>query len=197
MRAVTLSVVALAALGLGALRVTPADDGDDAPEQAFNVVGASSSPTITILLGTTTTLPPTTAAPTTAPPTTVGRTATTRAPLSPLAPSPPTTRPPTPTTAPPPPSTVANRPPVARADQAKLQEGSATVAVLANDGDPDGQLDTSRLFIVSEPGAGHATVNGDRITYFADSGFNSSDSFRYRIYDDDGAFAEALVTITR
>jgi hypothetical protein len=187
--------VLLGGASLGALRVLPSDDS--APDQAFNVVPAASSPG-TAAPAETTTTPPTTAPATTTPPTTAAAapSVTTRAPLSPLAPNPPTTSPPAPPTTSAPPTTRANRPPVARPDQARLNDGSATINALANDNDPDGRLDVNRFFIVSEPKSGHAQVDGDRINYFADSNFNNSDTLVYRIYDDRGGWAEATVTIT-
>src|SRR5688572_6717589 len=116
LKAVTVAVILLAGAGLGALRVTPGDDGGSDPGQAFNVVGASSAPEAeqTQPAETTTTVPPATVAPTTAPAAAVADSPTTRPPLSPLPTSSPTTRPPTPTTTSPPPTTRPNQAPIAR-----------------------------------------------------------------------------------
>jgi hypothetical protein len=199
LRAVSLAVVLLGGASLGALRVTPGDDGGSGPDQAFNVVGASSSPTTAGGPLDSITVPPTTAAPTTVPPTTAAP-ATARVPLSPLAPSPPTTRPPAPTTTAPPPPPV-NHPPVANADSAETTGlNEVTIQVLANDSDPEGNLDPNTLQAFDYEDRAIVTL-GERpgeLRYTPkDDGFKGNDTFRYQICDSKGACSVATVTVRR
>ena len=78
--------------------------------------------------------------------------------------------------------------PVAGDDAATTDEDtSVTVAVLANDGDVDGDLIT-----VTGATAGHGTVtiNADgSLTYKGDADFNGTDSISYKIDDGHGGSA--------
>ena len=68
--------------------------------------------------------------------------------------------------------TVANRPPVAGADSAATDVGKGvTIAVLANDSDPDG--DALTLTAVTNPPKGTSTVSTDKksIVYLPDAGY--------------------------
>lgn len=108
------------------------------------------------------------------PPTTVGTTTTTAAP-------------------------VVNHPPVAAKDtQTKLKQRTVWVYVLANDSDPDGNLDPSTLTIVRPPQPGKyesiAVVNG-AIRFTAIDSPKSSATFRYQVCDTDGACAQAEVSL--
>jgi hypothetical protein len=87
---------------------------------------------------------------------------------------------------------------VANADSWDVDNGSS-IPVLANDYDPDGQLDRGTLVVVREPKAGRAAVNNGAITYFPDSNFEGSDTLRYQICDSGrpNACSQAEVTITR
>lgn len=134
------------------------------------------SPSTTTTPTTTTTTPPTT---TTTPPT------TTTAPTT-------TTTTPTTTTAPP-----ANLAPVATGETVATDEDVAvTVAVLANDTDPDGDsLTVSRADSTSALG-GSVSCSADSCTYTPPANVSGTDSFAYEVSDPDGSTARAVVTIT-
>jgi hypothetical protein len=88
-----------------------------------------------------------------------------------------------------------NRPPVANDDTASTTEQEpVTIAVLANDTDPDG--DTLTVTGVTQPADGSAVVNGDgTITYTPDPGFVGTDDFTYSISDGTST-STARVTVT-
>ncbi|MGQ0805505.1 MAG: Ig-like domain-containing protein [Actinomycetota bacterium] len=92
-------------------------------------------------------------------------------------------------------ATDCNEPPVANDDAAVTQEDSpVTLAVLANDTDPDGDTLFVRSF--SDPANGSVIDNPDgTITYSPDAGFVGTDTFTYTA--SDGEFDDtATVTIT-
>ncbi|MDB5297996.1 MAG: thrombospondin, partial [Phycisphaerales bacterium] len=91
-----------------------------------------------------------------------------------------------------------NRPPVAAADAAAVPEDqTVTVAVLANDVDPDGDPLTVTVAATSGPLHGSATVNQDRtVTYRPAADYNGPDGFTYVVSDGKGGTATAAVTIT-
>jgi len=73
-------------------------------------------------------------------------------------------------------------PPKAVDDQATTSLNTAvTVAVLANDADPDG--DTLTLAGVTDPPNGSAVIVGSQVKYTPDTGFTGTDSFDYTISD--------------
>ena len=76
---------------------------------------------------------------------------------------------------------------------ALLEGGTATIDLLANDSDPDGD----DLSIDGGTSAGHGTLSfdGGIATYTADAGFVGQDSFLYVIGDGRGATAAATVRI--
>ena len=86
-----------------------------------------------------------------------------------------------------------NQPPVAVNDSASTNTGSATVNVLANDSDPDGDP----LTITSFTQGGHGTVSctTPNCTYTAAPNFSGPDSFTYTISDGKGGTATATVSI--
>lgn len=90
-----------------------------------------------------------------------------------------------------------NRAPLAQADSCGTAPGTAvSVAVLANDTDPDGDPLTL-AGIVSGPAGGTVTVNADAsLTYAPNAGFSGVDSFVYAVSDGGGGRAEALVSVT-
>lgn len=99
-----------------------------------------------------------------------------------------------------------NDAPVAVADSAtapKRASGNASyvpvvIAVLANDSDPDGNLNPSSVAIVSAPGkGGTATVNANgTVSYVPKANFRGTESFKYRIRDLLGAQSNtATVTV--
>ena len=92
-----------------------------------------------------------------------------------------------------------NEPPTARDDSDTTSEGTATTTdVLANDSDPDGNLDPATVQVVNAPSNGSTTVESDgSITYTPESGFTGEDTYAYTVEDDDGAESNAAtVTIT-
>ncbi|AQS40086.1 protein of unknown function (DUF4347)/Outer membrane protein beta-barrel domain [Shewanella psychrophila] len=88
--------------------------------------------------------------------------------------------------------------PLAQDDGAVLDEDSQiTLDILANDTDLDGVLDVSSVVITSSPTSGTLEVNADgSVRYTPDANFNGSDSFSYRVSDDEAGVSEsALVNI--
>ena len=69
-----------------------------------------------------------------------------------------------------------------------------TVAVLANDSDPDG--DTLVVESVTQPMNGSTTTSGNDVTYTPNPGFEGNDSFTYTISDGNGGFDDASVEVT-
>ena len=104
----------------------------------------------------------------------------------------------TPTTqAPPTTSVAANSPPTVKGDTAGTSEDAAvTVDVLANDADPDGNLDAGSLVVVVKPAHGSASVTRSGIAYTPDTDYNGTDRFGYRVCDTDRACSEAEATVT-
>lgn len=95
-----------------------------------------------------------------------------------------------------------NSDPVAEDDGAGTQEDTAvTVAVLSNDGDPDGDgLDITGLTqgskgsaVINDNGAGDST---DSVTYTPHTDETGTDSFIYTISDGRGGTDSATVTVT-
>jgi hypothetical protein len=88
--------------------------------------------------------------------------------------------------------TVTNRPPVAVNDSAVTDRDTAvTIAVLANDSDPDCQT----LSVVSVGGGAVINPNGT-ITYTPPAGFVGTASVQYTASDGHGGLASATVTVT-
>lgn len=87
-------------------------------------------------------------------------------------------------------------PPVAVSDSATTAEdAAATVNVLANDTDPDG--DTLTVAAVGTPAHGSTSINADgTITYTPAANYNGTDSFTYTISDGHGGTATATVSVT-
>ncbi|MFC4067195.1 Ig-like domain-containing protein [Actinoplanes subglobosus] len=91
--------------------------------------------------------------------------------------------------------TVANGPPVAADDTGTVPyRGTATVDVLANDTDPNG--DTLTVVSVTTPNHGGAQAGNDKVTYTAPAGFSGTARFTYTIRDDSGQTATATVEVT-
>ncbi|MHA6316122.1 Ig-like domain-containing protein, partial [Altererythrobacter sp. CAU 1778] len=91
--------------------------------------------------------------------------------------------------------TVTNPAPVAANDTLTTAEDTpATVAVLANDNDPDGDA----LTVVSATAAnGTVTINADgTLSYTPDANFNGTDTITYTISDGNGGFDSATVAVT-
>ena len=89
-----------------------------------------------------------------------------------------------------------NQAPNAADDSATVSNGgSTTIAVLANDTDPDN--DTLTVSSATQPTNGTATVNGDgTITYTHNGNTATTDSFTYTISDGRGGTDTATVSIT-
>ncbi|MEO7325774.1 MAG: Ig-like domain-containing protein [Dokdonella sp.] len=88
-----------------------------------------------------------------------------------------------------------NRVPFARNDNATVGSGvPATIDVLANDSDPDG--DALALVSVTAPAHGTAAISGMQVLYTPAPGFSGADSFNYTIRDGHGGSATATVSIT-
>ena len=85
--------------------------------------------------------------------------------------------------------------PVAEDDAATTAADTpVTIAVLANDSDPDG--DPLTVGDLSDPAHGSAAVNPDQtVTYTPDPGFVGSDSFTYEACDPDGQCDGATVGV--
>jgi hypothetical protein len=88
------------------------------------------------------------------------------------------------------------QPPVAQDDFATTQRDTpVSIAVLANDADPDG--DPLSVTGVTDPPHGSAVSNGDgTVTYTPDPGFVGSDGFDYTISDGAGGADSATVSVT-
>ena len=74
-----------------------------------------------------------------------------------------------------------------------LADQIATLAVLANDSDPDG--DALEIVAVTQGGKGTVSIAGDELVYAPVQGAKNRDSFRYTIEDSSGDSDEATVTI--
>ncbi len=96
--------------------------------------------------------------------------------------------------------TSVNDAPLANPDTAVLLEDTAhTINVLGNDADIDGALVPASVQVVTAAGEGSTSVNtlAGAIVYTPNENFNGSDSFTYRVQDNEGAWSNpALVTIT-
>ena len=88
-----------------------------------------------------------------------------------------------------------NLPPIAIDDNSTTPENTLiTIAVLANDNDPDGDGLTINS-INSNPSNGTATINGNGIDYLPDTDFVGVDSFEYIVCDPEGLCDTALVIV--
>ncbi len=84
--------------------------------------------------------------------------------------------------------------PIAQNDTATVTDGtSATIPVLANDSDPDG--DPLILTAVTAPAHGVAAIAGTMIVYTPAVGFSGTDTFGYTISDGHGGSASANVSV--
>ena len=94
---------------------------------------------------------------------------------------------------PPPPT---NHPPVAKPDSATIVcDDTATISVLANDSDPDGN--PLKIASITKPANGTATLlaDGKRIRYAPRRYFRGTDRFNYTISDGKGGTATTTVTV--
>ncbi|MEL6889755.1 MAG: Ig-like domain-containing protein, partial [Pseudomonadota bacterium] len=89
-----------------------------------------------------------------------------------------------------------NAAPTPQDDNASLAEdNSITLAVLANDSDPDGQ--SLSITALTQPANGTAVLNPDgTITYTPDANYAGPDSFTYTVSDPLAGTAQASVALT-
>jgi hypothetical protein len=91
-----------------------------------------------------------------------------------------------------------DHPPIARDDTANTTTAKpVTIAVLANDSDPDG--DPMTVTGVTKPANGTAAINSttpNTVTYTSKTGFTGNDTFSYTVSDGKGGTASAKVTVT-
>ncbi|MDH3249446.1 MAG: Ig-like domain-containing protein, partial [Acidimicrobiia bacterium] len=94
--------------------------------------------------------------------------------------------------------TGVNDPPVANPDVVSTPEDvPVTINVVANDTDPDGNLDAGSVNVTAGPGNGTATANGDgTITYTPNANYSGPDSFSYEVCDTDLACSVTTATVT-
>lgn len=95
-------------------------------------------------------------------------------------------------------SCSAGSPPVAVDDSSVTSEDDAVqIDVLANDSDPDGNLDPGLLIITGPAGNGSTLIGaGGLITYTPVSDFNGGDSFIYEVCDTTALCDTATVSVT-
>lgn len=94
---------------------------------------------------------------------------------------------------------VPNQAPVANNDAASISVvAEVAIPVLGNDADYDGTLITETVEIIDQPTRGTATAQFDGSIIYVNTGSGSdSDSFTYRVSDDQGAFSNvATVSIS-
>ncbi len=90
---------------------------------------------------------------------------------------------------------TANHAPVARGGSVTTDEDvPLTIAVLANDSDPDG--DPLVLESVTQPSNGFVTTSGANATYTPSRDWNGIDAFTYTVADGRGGTATATITVT-
>ena len=95
---------------------------------------------------------------------------------------------------------LANQPPVATNDRSTIQTlATATIAVLDNDSDPDG--DSVQILGVSTPDNGTATVTDNQVLYVpglalnGQQPFSGAESFAYSIADGGGGVDTATISV--
>jgi len=90
-------------------------------------------------------------------------------------------------------------PPVATDDTGTVfEDGVTTIDVVANDRDPDGNLDPTTVVVVAPPAHGTYSVDPvtGAITYAPDENYSGIDTLTYQVCDTDGECDTAVVTIT-
>ncbi len=74
-------------------------------------------------------------------------------------------------------------------------DGSALLAVLANDTDADGSIDAATLAVLTPPQHGTATVVSGQIVYVPSQHFTGTDTLRYTVADNDGAVSQPATVV--
>ena len=94
--------------------------------------------------------------------------------------------------------TPVNDPPQAAGDSGTTAEDTPlTLDVLANDSDPEDNIDPATITIVSNPAHGTAVANGGKVFYTPSADYFGSDSFTYTVKDAAGESSNAAtVTVT-
>ncbi len=70
------------------------------------------------------------------------------------------------------------------------------LTILANDTDPENNINPASVTIITQPQHGHATVNANgTVFYLPNATYFGSDGFTYSVCDTDGACAQAQVTL--
>ncbi|MCG8581529.1 MAG: Ig-like domain-containing protein, partial [Bacteroidales bacterium] len=93
--------------------------------------------------------------------------------------------------------TPVNDPPSVNDDNFTLDEDtSLELAILENDNDIDGTLNTASISIVTDVTNGSLTINTNTITFTPDPDYNGTDNFVYSIEDNDGDSDQATVILT-
>ncbi len=93
----------------------------------------------------------------------------------------------------------ANQPPVAVEDfDETLQNTPVETIVLLNDYDPDGTIMATTVQVIEQPLNGTVGVDATNgsITYIPNSSYIGVDSYRYKVADNEGVYAETVVEIT-
>jgi hypothetical protein len=92
-----------------------------------------------------------------------------------------------------------NDPPLANNDVRNILEDTPTALnLLANDNDPDGNLDASTVTVTSQPLNGVTVVNpaNGEVLYTPNHNYFGTDQFNYQVCDTQGICDTALVNIT-
>ncbi len=74
-----------------------------------------------------------------------------------------------------------------------FEDTPVTVEVLANDVDPDGNVDALSLAIVAPPSSGSATLSAGQIEFTPQQDFFGEDSLAYTVSDDAGKVSNAAI----
>lgn len=91
-------------------------------------------------------------------------------------------------------TTWSNTAPVSLVDSIHIDEDSpATVDVLANDTDADG--DSLSIYNLTTPSHGDASLEGNQVVYIPESNFTGDDSFQYTATDGYGGFSAGTVMV--
>ena len=91
--------------------------------------------------------------------------------------------------------TVRNAPPIVRGETRTMSGDSITVAVLANDTDPNGDTLVIADFDATSAQGGTVTEQDGRLTYTPAAGFHGTDTVDYVVSDGDGGTGTGTLTI--